>query len=87
MTIILLIIGEELKRRVSARFFPQLGGTAPITWTVDSGLMPAGLFLNASGTISGPPTTSGTFNFAVEAQDSSASPLAGVQALSITVNN
>ena len=37
------------------------GGTAPYTWSVASGTLPAGLTLSSSGTISGTPTTAVAF--------------------------
>ena len=64
------------------------GGVPPfINWTVvsGSGLLPTGLTINAvTGLISGTPTASGSFPFAVTVQDAigNTSP---VQALSITV--
>jgi len=42
-------------------------GDEPITWSIGSGSLPNGLDLLADGKISGTPTTSGTFNFTVEA--------------------
>jgi titin len=48
------------------------GGTAPFTWSVVTGSLPAGLTLAASGTISGTPTATGTANFAVQVADSDA---------------
>ena len=42
-------------------------GTAPITWTLDSGSLPDGLNLASNGTISGTSTSDGTFNFTVKA--------------------
>lgn len=46
------------------------GGTGPYTFAVTSGALPPGLLLNgASGAISGPPTTVGTFNFTITATD------------------
>ena len=43
-------------------------GTAPITWTIESGALPAGLNLAAdTGVISGTPTTTGTAEFTVKA--------------------
>jgi uncharacterized protein with beta-barrel porin domain len=46
-------------------------GTAPYTFAVTSGALPAGVLLAANGTLSGTPTTVGTFNFTVTASDSS----------------
>ena len=45
-------------------------GTAPITWSLASGNLPTGLTLYSGGTISGTPTTTGTFNFTVQATNS-----------------
>ena len=42
----------------------------PATFTLTKGPLPAGVTLNASGTISGTPTVSGTFPISVEVQDS-----------------
>jgi hypothetical protein len=48
------------------------GGTAPYTWKVVSGSLPAGLSLSATkGTISGVPTKAGTYTFTVEVTDHS----------------
>ncbi|MEW6127080.1 MAG: putative Ig domain-containing protein, partial [Acidobacteriota bacterium] len=46
------------------------GGTAPYTWSLVSGSLPAGLTLSSSGVISGTPTTAGTANFTVQVGDS-----------------
>ncbi|HEY6332125.1 MAG TPA: Ig domain-containing protein [Blastocatellia bacterium] len=46
------------------------GGAPPYTWSVISGAMPPGLFLNQSGVISGMPTTSGSYSFGVQVVDS-----------------
>ncbi|WP_435102361.1 putative Ig domain-containing protein [Halarchaeum sp. P4] len=45
------------------------GGTAPYSWDVTTGSLPPGLTLNADGTLSGTPTTSGTYSFAVTVTD------------------
>jgi hypothetical protein len=46
------------------------GGTAPYTWTVTQGSLPAGLTLNQfTGVISGTPTTQGTYTYTVQVQD------------------
>ncbi|MBQ7169601.1 MAG: putative Ig domain-containing protein [Synergistaceae bacterium] len=57
-------------------------GTAPITWAVTSGTLPAGLSLNAStGMISGTPTSSGAYTFTVTAANEY-----GTASKSFTVN-
>jgi hypothetical protein len=61
------------------------GGTQPYNWSVVSGLgsLPTGLSLSAGGTISGTPTTAGTYNFTVKVTD--AAPATAQKALSIVV--
>ncbi|RBJ82244.1 IPT/TIG domain/outer membrane autotransporter barrel domain-containing protein [Pseudomonas sp. MWU12-2534b] len=60
------------------------GGSAPYSYSISSGSLPAGLSLNtASGLISGTPTTSGTSNLTITATD--ANGATGSQAYSITI--
>lgn len=47
------------------------GGLAPITYTVASGSLPAGLSLSSAGVLSGSPSVIGSFNFTAQAADSS----------------
>lgn len=58
------------------------GGAPPYTWSVVSGALPGGLALSGS-TISGTPTTAGTFGFTIRATD--AGSQAANQALSIII--
>ena len=61
------------------------GGTAPYSWSVTSGTLPAGLALASStGVISGTPTGTGTSNFTVKVTD--ANSLTATKALSLTVS-
>jgi hypothetical protein len=47
------------------------GGTAPYTWSITKGALPAGLTLNSSnGLINGIPATTGTFSFTAMVTDS-----------------
>ncbi len=45
------------------------GGTAPYTFAVTSGTLPPGLTLATNGTLSGKPTSAGSFTFTVTATD------------------
>ena len=64
------------------------GGASPYTYAITSGSLPAGMTLASSGTLSGTPTAGGTFNFTVQARDSSTGtgPFTASRALSLTVN-
>ena len=70
-------VGTVYSQRLTAQ------GTAPITWRIDSGTLPAGLSLDAdTGEISGTPTAVGTATFTVKAENSVGS---GTKELSITI--
>ncbi|WP_378940910.1 putative Ig domain-containing protein [Mesorhizobium sp. ANAO-SY3R2] len=61
------------------------GGTAPYSYAITSGAVPAGLTLNTStGKISGTPTASGTANFTVTATDTNGAT--GAAAYSLTIS-
>ncbi|RSV29025.1 putative Ig domain-containing protein [Sphingomonas sp. ABOLH] len=47
------------------------GGTAPYSYTLTAGALPAGVTLSSSGSLSGTPTQSGSFTFSITATDSS----------------
>jgi hypothetical protein len=63
----------------------RTGGTAPLSFTLASGVLPPGLSLNTSGAISGTPTGSGSFSFAVRVTDA-AGVSATTPSLSLVVN-
>ena len=58
-------VGEYYSATISAS-----GGAAPYTYTVATGSLPTGLSLSTSGTISGTPTTAGSFDFQIQSADS-----------------
>jgi Putative Ig domain/IPT/TIG domain/Galactose oxidase, central domain len=47
-----------------------IGGTAPLTWSVVSGSLPAGLTLSPAGVVSGSPQAAGSSTFTVSVRDS-----------------
>jgi len=47
------------------------GGRAPLTWDRTAGALPAGLSLNANGTLTGTPSAAGTSTFTVRVRDAS----------------
>jgi hypothetical protein len=51
------------------------GGVAPITYSVGTGSLPAGLKLNSVGTVIGTPTSFGTSTFTINATDFGTPPL------------
>lgn len=60
------------------------GGTSPLVFSVTSGALPGGLTLDgSSGSISGSPTSNGTFNFTATVMDAAGATAS--QALSIVV--
>lgn len=62
------------------------GGTAPYTWTVSIGTLPQGLSLDAStGTISGTPTSAGTFTFTIQVADSGSPGQTATRQFTVTV--
>ncbi len=60
------------------------GGAAPYSWSLTSGSLP-GLSLASDGTLSGTPTSAGTFRFAVQLTDYSNPAQKASAALSLTV--
>jgi Putative Ig domain/Fibronectin type III domain len=57
-------IGVAYSRTLSA-----VGGRPDFTWLIESGTLPPGLTLAQTGTISGTPSTAGTFNLVVRVTD------------------
>ena len=66
-----------------SRSLAASGGTPPYTWSITTGVVPAGLSLSSSGQISGTPSAAGTTNFTVKATDRSAASAS--KALSINI--
>jgi hypothetical protein len=62
------------------------GGTAPYTWSIVSGALPAGLTLNSLGSITGVPSATGQASFTVEAMDSSSPRQTATQSFGITIS-
>ncbi len=60
------------------------GGTAPYSWSLNSGTLPSGLSLSSGGTIRGTPSTTGTSSFTVKVTDSVSAT--NTQPLTLTVS-
>ncbi|MGO4776537.1 putative Ig domain-containing protein, partial [Lysobacter sp. 2RAB21] len=64
--------------------FTGSGGTAPYTFSLAAGALPAGLALNTTtGELTGTPTAAGTFNFTVRATDNT--NFSGTRAYSLVI--
>src|SRR5665213_3509900 len=73
-------VGQPYSASLSA-----IGGGEPYTWSTSEGSLPAGLSLSNAGTISGSPTSSGTFNFTVKVTGSGRGGDPDTQALRLIV--
>jgi hypothetical protein len=73
-------VGEAYSQTLAAT-----GGTAPYSWTITSGILPAGLSLSSSGVISGIPTTAGGPN-SVTFQVTDSTDAIATEPLSIVIN-
>ena len=63
-----LLVGKPYSQTFTAS-----GGTAPYTWAIATGALPAGLTLaTGTGIVSGTPTTVGPFSFTLRATDAAA---------------
>ena len=58
------IVGGSYSQTISAS-----GGISPYSWTVSAGTLPPGLTLSSAGSLSGTPTTAGTYAFTLRATD------------------
>jgi hypothetical protein len=73
--------------RVYSSHLMAAGGQLPLTWSVATGKMPAGLRLSGTGIISGTPTAKGISTFTVQVLDSTRpTRLMAKRSLSITVS-
>jgi hypothetical protein len=64
------------------------GGTAPYSWSVENGTLPAGLALNAvSGAVTGTPTSPGQFAFDIRVRDGATPPNSATRSFTVTINS
>lgn len=61
--------GLNYSQQLQATAGVPFGGASPYSWSLSSGSLPSGLNLSTNGLLSGSLTTSGTFNFTVQAVD------------------
>jgi uncharacterized protein (TIGR03437 family) len=59
------------------------GGAPPYNWSVVAGALPSGLTLQPAGTVRGIPSKSGTYNFTVQATDSTGGHAVGSYSMTI----
>jgi hypothetical protein len=85
LTITTSTLSSGMTGTAYARTMQSSGGTAPYSWSVTTGSLPAGIALSGSGSISGMPTASGTFNFSATVRDSSSPAQSQSVALVLTV--
>jgi hypothetical protein len=64
-----------------------VGGTAPYTWSLFSGTLPAGLTFTSDGVLKGTPTHAGNYSFTVEVKDSASAAAVLPLAMTVTSNS
>jgi hypothetical protein len=67
-------------------FMVGSGGSPPFTWAVSKGTPPPGMTVGSNGSLSGTPTSAGSFPFTVTATDSASTPGTGSQLFTVEVN-
>jgi Putative Ig domain len=67
--------------------FAATGGTAPYSWNVSAGTLPAGIGLAENGDFTGLPTTVGTFNFSATVTDSALATASGNFSVSVVAGS
>ena len=71
-----VVAGRALRRALTAS-----GGQPPYTWSLASGLLPSGIRLSSSGSLSGTASEVGNYNYTVQATDTAgATGTAGLRA-------
>jgi hypothetical protein len=67
--------------------FSASDGLLPLTWSLTAGALPPGLTLDAFGTLSGTPTSTGSFTFALTVTDSGAAPAMATGEFTVVIEN
>jgi hypothetical protein len=84
----LTIVPSSLSPGTQGEFYDSFlqanGGIGPYTWSITSGVLPNGLTLEPTGTVTGYPTVSGSFTFTAEVTDSDA-PTPNVASAPVTL--
>jgi Tol biopolymer transport system component len=87
----LVIVTTTLPSGVSGNWYGATleakGGVWPRTWSLASGALPDGLTLDSGGVISGTPTASGSFSFAVRVADRNGNNVTQALSLIITAHS
>ena len=63
------------------------GGSQPYSWSVSTGSLPAGVSLDAAGTLTGDPSKTGAFTFTVRVTDAAANTATAALALAVNLPN
>ncbi len=72
---------------ITSRKLQEQGGVPPYAWSVTAGSLPPGLDLSTSGTLSGTPTTDGTYSSTWTVTDSLVPPQSASMATTILVED
>jgi|HubBroStandDraft_1064217.scaffolds.fasta_scaffold00014_91 hypothetical protein len=62
------------------------GGTAPYSWSISTGTLPAGITMNTSGELYGTPTAAGASSFTVKVTDAAGTSTTGAFSVSVVAS-
>jgi hypothetical protein len=80
------LLPNGIEKQAYSQVLTVTGELGAVTWAMAQGTLPAGLTLNANGTISGTPTQTGTSTFTVQVTDSDAPARSHRREISITID-
>jgi uncharacterized protein (TIGR03437 family) len=78
-----MLLSNATVSTASSQTLAATGGTPPYTFTLMGGSLPPGLGLASTGTISGTPTTAGSYTFTVKVTDSAGNSAVGTFTLTV----
>ena len=85
LTVATASLGSGVYQQYFQTLLKASGGSGSVQWTLTAGALPTGVMMDASGSISGTPSTVGAFNVTVQATDTNWPSNQASAALALTI--